>query len=475
MSTKLTGNDVLALGYPAGPVIGLALDAINKYFPDLSPDGQKVMLAGVLATPDAFENDPALGAVANALQLNLQMQMDRETRRLREQPLPYNIYGAEYIDPEALKQMNTAMKLPVTVGGALMPDAHVGYGLPIGGVLATEGAIIPYAVGVDIGCRMALSVYDLPGDYIDTNKKQLKQLLNDNTRFGAARGFEKPIDHEVLDRREFREIPVARGLLDRAWKQIGSSGSGNHFVEWGTIEVNEPSPELNLPPGRYLALLSHSGSRGLGAQIANHYTRIAKDISKLPDEARNLAWLPLSTEAGEEYWRAMNLAGDYASANHDQIHARMARSLGLNPVVKVENHHNFAWKERLPDGREVMVHRKGATPAGQGILGIIPGSMTDPGFVVRGKGNPDALQSASHGAGRQLSRTQAMKNITPKDLKQRLAEYGVELMGGGLDEAPMAYKDIKQVMQHQRDLVDILAVFQPRLVRMDDSGSGLDI
>jgi tRNA-splicing ligase RtcB len=163
---------------------------------------------------------------------------------------------------------------------------------------------------------------------------------------------------------------------------------------------------------------------------------------------------------------AMNLAGDYAAACHHVIHAKIARQLGRKPIRMVENHHNFAWKEKLIDGREVIVHRKGATPAGKGTLGIIPGSMTAPGYVVKGKGKEDALSSASHGAGRAMSRSAAKNSITQKMVKQELEKAGVDLIGGGVDEAPDAYKDIKKVMHYQDELVDVLGEFTPKIVRM---------
>ena len=377
---------------------------------------------------------------------------------------PYPIYGAAEIDEAARNQMEIAMKLPVTLAGALMPDAHVGYGLPIGGVLATRDAVIPYGVGVDIGCRMCLTAYPLDERFLERYRSNLKQMLLDNTRFGRQT-FKRPKEHEVLDRGTFNEVARLRNLKDRAAMQIGTSGSGNHCVEFGLIVVASDNI-WNLQEGNYLAVLSHSGSRALGAEIARHYTRVAKQVCYLPGEASSLAWLDLSTEAGMEYWMAMNLAGDYASANHHQIHERMAESLGEKPLLRVENHHNFAWKERLEDGTEAVVHRKGATPAGKGILGIIPGSMTAPGFIVRGKGSPPSINSASHGAGRVMSRSAAKTSITNKMVKQALQKHGVELIGGGLDEAPMVYKDIRNVMKHQQDLVEVLGVFTPKIVRM---------
>ena len=361
--------------------------------------------------------------------------------------------------------MEIAMRLPVARAGALMPDAHQGYGLPIGGVLATENAVIPYGVGVDIGCRMAMTIYDIPAGFIDKNRESLKKILTDNTRFGRAT-FDKPKEHAVIERAEFSEIPVMRGLKVRAFSQLGSSGGGNHFVEFGLVKILDPQNEYNLPLGNYLAVLSHSGSRGMGATIAGHYTKLAMEGCKLPQEARHLAWLDLDTEAGQEYWLAMNLAGDYASACHQQIHERLAAQLAEQPLAMIENHHNFAWKEKDAAGNEIIVHRKGATPAGKGVLGIIPGSMATPGFIVRGKGIAASINSASHGAGRLMSRTKAKQSISSADVQKLLLDAGVELIGSGLDEAPMAYKNIYEVMDFQKDLVEVVGTFTPKIVRM---------
>jgi tRNA-splicing ligase RtcB len=393
-----------------------------------------------------------------------QKEKNIKQHELLKNRIPYRTYGASGIEEGARHQMEVAMKLPVAVAGALMPDAHQGYGLPIGGVLATRNVVIPYGVGVDIGCRMALTAYPLDEVFLERHNSLLKRMLIDNTRFGFD-VFERPKDHEVLSRREFQEISILKHLHERAAKQIGSSGSGNHFVEFGLITLKENN-EWQLAPGSYLAVLSHSGSRGLGAEVARYFTQVARKECFLPSEAQNLAWLDLSGEAGQQYWIAMNVAGDYAKANHDQIHLRIARELGEQPIIKVENHHNFAWKEILEDGTEAIVHRKGATPAGQGVLGIIPGSMTAPGFVVKGKGNTESINSASHGAGRLMSRSAAKNSVTNKMVRQELQKAGVDLIGGGLDEAPMVYKDIHKVMAGQDDLVEVIGEFIPKIVRM---------
>lgn len=385
---------------------------------------------------------------------------------LNDTGIAFNVFGSQHIEPAAMHQMHQASKLPIAVAGALMPDAHSGYGLPIGGVLATAGAVIPYGVGVDIGCRMCLSVFDIdPKDLVQKQAWFTRELL-EATLFGSGKQFDRSTEHAVMDRTAFGEIPLLKGLQGRAARQLGSSGSGNHFVEFGTVEVTEADAVLGLEPGNYLGLLSHSGSRALGANIANHYTRIAKEKRHLPGEAKNLAWLDLNEQEGVEYWIAMNLAGDYAAACHQVIHAKIARQLGRQPITQVENHHNFAWKE-IWEGREVVVHRKGATPAGKNVLGIIPGSMTAAGYIVKGKGETTALSSASHGAGRKMSRTAAKNAITAGQLKETLQQYGVKLLGGGLDEAPQAYKDIEEVMLSQQQLVDVVGVFTPKIVKMD--------
>ncbi|TVQ52635.1 MAG: RtcB family protein, partial [Phycisphaerales bacterium] len=353
-----------------------------------------------------------------------------------------------------------------------MPDAHLGYGLPIGGVLATQNAVIPYAVGVDIACRMKMTVLDLPAHAVRAQPDRLINAIEKETRFGIGAKFQKPREHAVMDE-DWSFCPIAHRNKDKAWSQLGTSGSGNHFVEWGVLSIEEDEA-LGLEKGDYLALLSHSGSRGVGAQVADHYSRVAMNQHpELPKAQRHLAWLDLDSEDGQAYWRAMNLMGAYAAANHAVIHDSIARHLGAKVIADVENHHNFAWKERhLIDGerREVIVHRKGATPAGEGVLGIIPGSMASPAFVVRGKGSEDSLHSASHGAGRVMSRKKAKTSFTWSDVKKLLAERNVTLLSAGLDEVPGVYKDIHEVMAQQSDLVDVLARFEPRIVKMAPAG-----
>jgi tRNA-splicing ligase RtcB (3'-phosphate/5'-hydroxy nucleic acid ligase) len=466
---KIQGKELRAIGYPEGPVISIAMNVMEKNYKHHSKEEAMDLLKKILEAPVEYENDTVLGLIAQ--QLIPKASTEGPEIPLNQNGIQFNVFGAEHIEEGAMNQMYTAAKLPIAVAGALMPDAHHGYGLPIGGVLATENAVIPYGVGVDIGCRMCLSIFDIDPKELTQRDHYFARELNEATLFGSGAQFKQVADHEVMDHEAFRLLPLLKGLQERAWKQLGSSGSGNHFVEFGVVEIPEKDAVLGVEAGTYLGLLSHSGSRALGANIANHYTKIAKEKRRLPAEASNLAWLSLEEAEGIEYWMAMNVAGDYASACHHIIHTKIAKQLGRQPLKRVENHHNFAWKEVLSgvegNNHEVIVHRKGATPAGKDVLGIIPGSMTAAGFIVKGKGEVASVNSASHGAGRKMSRSAALKSITQHALKEELNKYGVKLLGGGLDEAPFAYKDIEEVMKSQKALVDVVGKFTPKIVKMD--------
>ncbi|MEO7100910.1 MAG: RtcB family protein [Luteolibacter sp.] len=459
MNTK----DLIRLGIPAGEPIQHAQDFIRNF---IAAGNQAYQLEDellqIVANPTEFFPDELRGPLARAIH--------RPAFIPRAEPAPWRQWGDD-LEADALRQMVNACALPVSVAGALMPDAHPGYGLPIGGVLATENAVIPYAVGVDIACRMKLTVYDRKANIIPGQRDRLANIIESETRFGIGCSFKDRRNHDVMDD-DWTVSPVTQRLRDKAWGQLGTSGSGNHFVEFGAFTIT--SDELGLPHGEYLALLSHSGSRGTGAQVCDTYSKRAMARrSELPKELKHLAWLNLDEEDGREYWNAMNLMGRYAAANHDLIHKHIAKKIGMRAILDIENHHNFAWKEsHVINGRkqEVIVHRKGATPAGAGVLGIIPGSMASPGFVVRGKGQSESLNSASHGAGRAMSRTKAMQSFTWSGTKKLLAERGVDLMSAGLDEVPGVYKDIHTVMAAQSDLVEVLGRFDPKLVKMCPPG-----
>ncbi len=388
-----------------------------------------------------------------------------------------HVWGFEQIESQAVDQMRKAARLPITVGAALMPDAHLGYGLPIGGVLATDSAVIPYGVGVDIACRVKLSILDLDRRELDRRPDRLAKCLERETRFGVGAEFPAHArrQHAVMDE-DWSVSPITERNKDKAWAQLGTSGSGNHFVEFGEFELEAPLDldGRTIPAGVHLAVLSHSGSRGTGALVCQHYSKLARELdASRGGEAGHLSWLELSSQPGAEYWLAMELMGRYASANHACIHEAIAAHLGVAVLGSVENHHNFAWKERHPIAggeREVIVHRKGATPAGAGVLGFIPGSMAAPGFLVRGRGESSSFSSAAHGAGRRMSRTAAEKSLRWDEMKPLLERARVKVLSAGIDEAPKVYKDIDRVMAAQADLVEVLGPFRPRLVKMAPAG-----
>jgi tRNA-splicing ligase RtcB len=465
MNTK----DFLRIGVPLGEATRRATDFVSKF---VLGGGDKTRLreevAAIVAHPASFVDDPLRGEFAKALL--------SAPPPPRAEPVKYRQWGGG-LESEAIMQMERACLLPVSVAGALMPDAHVGYGLPIGGVLATENTVIPYAVGVDIACRMKMTILDIPVRDLEQKQDRLTRAIEGETRFGVGASFKQRREHDVMDA-DWSVSGVTKQNKNRAWSQLGTSGSGNHFVEFGTFTTHGPittAGQKELPAGTYVALLSHSGSRGAGAAVCDYYSKLAFGLRRdsLPSELLRLAWLSLDSQEGQEYWNAMELMGRYAAANHALIHRHIAQNLGAHVLLDLENHHNFAWKEKhVIDGveREVVVHRKGATPAGHGVLGIIPGSMASPGYVVSGKGHPESLNSASHGAGRTMSRKAAHEKFNWKDVNRFLKQQGVTLISAGLDEVPMAYKNIREVMAAQNDLVTVLGEFMPKLVKMAPSG-----
>lgn len=370
----------------------------------------------------------------------------KATLRVSGQPL--RIYGevGSDIEAPAVEQIRLALRLPVAVSGALMPDAHPGYALPIGGVFAAHRAVAPAMVGVDIGCRMHLSIFDLPPDELLQRRAALFADLKAVTIFGKGAGAAgsglRPADHVILDDPRWQQTGMLQRLRNKAQEQLGSSGSGNHFAE---LVIGERLDETSDLPTAFCGLLTHSGSRGVGHAIATHYMRVAaQETGRIAQVPRCYEWLDLDQEAGQEYWEAMELAGAFAQANHEVIHARFGRRSGLRPLAVVQNHHNFAWRQG-----DIVLHRKGATPADAGVMGVIPGSMGSSGYVVRGLGAAESLCSAAHGAGRVGSRTQAKQTIALQAVRRMLRERDVLVEGLSADESPPAYKDIERVMAIQ--------------------------
>jgi len=376
-----------------------------------------------------------------------------------KQAAPLAVFGADLIDPGAFAQMYSVLRLPVAVRGALMPDGHQGYAMPIGGVAILRDAVSPSFVGYDIGCMMMVSTFEITPQDFAGSRPALAAALRNVTSFGlgamtpAAQGR---FDHPVMDDPRWSETAILRSLKPLAREQLGSSGGGNHFADLC---------EVTWATGRdaQIALMTHSGSRAAGHKLATHYVSVAR--RETAAIARGIEpgyeWLPDSSEAGQEYLAAMQLMGDYARANHECIHAAYAEAIGVRPDWTVWNRHNFAWVEE-----EGIVHRKGATPARAGDIGIIPGSSGTPSYIVRGKGNVASINSSSHGAGRPFSRSEAKRRHNAGQVDGWMTEHDVLSFGLAPDETYAAYKDIAAVMAAQTDLVDIVATLIPRVVVM---------
>ena len=473
---QITGRDLIAEGWQPGPVMGAALDVAEILFQDDALDHAEILerLKRVKQSPLEYQADPLYGALAERL-IKLEMPLPPPPQELsiRDEPIPYQVWGDDF-EPVTLRQMDNAAHLPVSQAGALMPDGHPGYGLPIGGVLGTKGSVIPYAVGMDIACRLRLSIFDESPDILKAQRERFRKALLFNTRFGLGKrdGEWQPgrrRHHPVLDDPRWRELAILRRQHNKAVAQMGTSGTSNHFAEWAALSALEDVPRLGLKAGDLrLCFVTHSGSRGVGASIARTYTRIAKSLHpELPKQYKELSWLDMNSEAGQEYWLAMQLAGEFASACHQTIHQTVISAAGLDVSAYLENHHNFAWEEEH-QGQTLIVHRKGATPAAKDVPGVIPGTMADKGYIVIGLGNKASLFSSSHGAGRPRSRTASKQIITRHQRDAYLKERGVELLNpeAGVDEAPQAYKDPAEVMARQTDLVRPIATFMPLMVMM---------
>jgi tRNA-splicing ligase RtcB len=392
-----------------------------------------------------------------------------QKQRMFDKPQPFTMFGTPGIDfeYEAIEQMKRVLSIPVSINGAMMPDAHVGYGMPIGGVAALDNAVSPGFVGYDIACRMTLTIIDITPDDFMMHREQIANDMQAVSSFGKGSGFEgnERRTHPVMDDPLWQEMNHLKQLQPLAWQQLGSSGGGNHFFDAVIGEVVDDAEWLPLSVGdKFVAIITHSGSRGTGHKLATHYAKLAQK------ETRRIAkgvpsgyeWLDATTDAGREYLKVMDLMGRYAQANHHLIHQHFLKRSKLGKLAQYENHHNFAWVH--PDGK--IIHRKGATPASRGLVGIIPGTSGTPSYIVEGLGNKESLESSSHGAGRPFSRTEAKRRHDDEFVKNWMEEQDILSFGLAPDETLMAYKDIDHVMSLQSDLVRTVARMLPKVVIM---------
>jgi tRNA-splicing ligase RtcB (3'-phosphate/5'-hydroxy nucleic acid ligase) len=384
---------------------------------------------------------------------------------MRERPMPYRLWlhPETPVDGNAIDQLKTALSLPVAVGGAGMPDLHKGYSLPIGGVVVLDKAISPAFVGYDISCMMMLTIVDTGSsnrpEKLEKEKVREKFLdwVLESTSFGIG-SETRGVEHPVMDSPVWKESAYLKGLKNLAASQLGSSGAGNHFADIVVGKYNDGE--------EFVGLLTHSGSRGVGNKVGHHFSELADRAAapkyKFPS---GYGWFDLDSEAGQEYKAVMELMGDYARANHEIIHQRFLDVSGLGHKAMFTNKHNFAWVD--PAG--LVYHRKGATPANMGQYGIIPGSSGSASYLVVGKGNPESWYSASHGAGRLYSRTEAKRRYDARDFASHMRDMGITYHGVAPDETIRAYKDIEKVIEAQSDLVEIAAVMVPKVVVMGGS------
>lgn len=378
---------------------------------------------------------------------------EAEERESEKRPPHLETIGRAGIDFDfaTLEQMRTAMSIPPVIAGALMPDAHLGYALPIGGVIALEGAVSPSFVGFDIGCSVHLTIFDGAMDLL-LDLPAAADVLQRVTRFGVGAHFDEPHHDPVLDD-PLWEIEPMRSLRGTALSQLGSSGAGNHFADIVFGEYR--------PGEEFVGLMTHSGSRGTGHKVASYFIDLAEKMNKLRGIPKGCEYLDLNSEPGNHYMVSMRLMDRYATACHKIIHNSFLKAMGIKAKSHIGQAHNLAW-ETL-DG--VVLHRKGATCAEYGVLGVIPGSCGSAAYIVQGLGDNRALQSASHGAGRVASRSAAKRAFNPALFEEQMK--GILHFGVAPDENPEAYKDIHRVVSQQVGLlVSIVGMMSPIVVVM---------
>lgn len=371
---------------------------------------------------------------------------------------PYKIF-AEYLEYEAIQQFESAMRQPFVVRGALMPDAHAGYSLPIGAVVATTDVIVPAWVGYDIGCGMCAVRTTFDRHDIEVHAKQIFDELYERIPVGFNHN---KTNSESADLERLPMTPVLKAIFERnGLKQLGSLGSGNHFLEIGHDAEDA------------VWIVIHSGSRGIGHAVATHYMKLASGDGKAREGHYGLS---ADSQEGKDYITDLNFCLAFALENRRIMIQRAIAAMkkfakGDESFPFINRNHNHAERklevtegdEPTLTGRELWIHRKGATHADEGMLGVIPGNMRDGSFIVRGKGNPESLFSSSHGAGRVLGRAKAKDTLNLDDFKAMMQGVTARVETATLDESPLAYKDIYEVMRLQDDLVDVVAHVRPIL------------
>ena len=376
-----------------------------------------------------------------------------------ENKIPIKMW-ADNIERKALEQANNLASLPFAYKHiALMPDVHCGLGMPIGGVLATNGCVVPNAVGVDIGCGMCAVKTSLRVE--DISRKSISRVVSLVKEY-VPLGFEHHVelqDETLLPQSyNLESLPCVKTLVTAARKQIGTLGGGNHFIEIQKSTAGE------------IWIMLHTGSRNIGKKVAEYYGKKAKILNErwFSKTIEGLEFLPIESIEGQNYWKEMLWCVDFALSNRKLIMQRVCEamkrvyhSVVFDEIINIA--HNYAaWEEHF--GKYVIVHRKGATRAQLGEIGIIPGSQGSQAYIVKGLGNPNSFRSCSHGAGRVLGRREACRVLNLQCEIEKMNAQGI-IHGihkqQDLDEAPSAYKDISVVMANQRDLVEPIVELSP--------------
>lgn len=376
-------------------------------------------------------------------------------KKLDDLGKPYRIF-TDHVESGAIDQFASAMQQDCVVQGALMPDCHQGYALPIGAVVACEGMVFPSYVGFDIGCGMCAVPTTFNADEVRANAKAIFDQIYRDVPTGFFHNNVKHPWSYMGDVSGFvRKELISQGKPEQ---QIGTLGGGNHFIEIGVDAENT------------VWIIIHSGSRNVGHKIATHYMKAASPDGKAREGHYGLL---VDSDLGRDYIMDVAFGLDFALANRRLMIDRIEKAIqryapgGMNTDSLINRNHNHVELRNETDtrgyttGRKIWIHRKGATHAEEGMWGVIPGNMRDGSFIVRGKGNPDSLYSSSHGAGRVLSRTQAKDRLNLDDFKETMEGITARVKPDTIDESPFAYKDIFTVMAEQTDLVEVVNHVKP--------------
>lgn len=357
-------------------------------------------------------------------------------------------------EPNTIAQINRICASDDVQYAVLCADGHLGYSVPVGGVVAYEGKINVNGVGFDIACGNKAVLLDVPADHVRANIKSIMDEVARTISFGVGRNNNEKVEHELFDDPVWKENKLLRHLKQKAQNQLGTVGSGNHYVDIFVDELDRVWVGV------------HFGSRGLGHTICTHYVKQGGGVDGV--DAVPVVFDDTS-DLGEQYLKCMEIAGRYAYAGRDWVCSRVAKVLGATIVDEIHNHHNFAWKEKH-FGKDYWVVRKGATPAFPGQRGFVGGSMGDISVILEGvesEQSSNLLYSTVHGAGRVMGRSAAVGNskrpgkVNRDEHNAWIQRAGVELRGGDLDESPFAYKRIETVLEHHRDTIRILHTLKP--------------